>query len=508
VSPGKISAPFVPRRGLGRERAGILQAVIRLPSCDALTGAERYSVTLLRDLARLPAVEDESADVVRLELTARDPSDAELSTCLARDWYFERGDGVVRVPRTVLRRIAAVAGAAAEQQTGVRDRYGRVPSSENALVRLGRDGEPVVSRAAQRFREAVIASAGRRPVALCVPWPEGKRWAAAFTHDLDIVAYWPFFTLLRLSELARKAQLVRGMRTAVAALWALGRDPVGQGVRAVLEVEQRHGVPSTWFVLCGTPTLASLRAGDLTYAPESRAATAILRDLIARGCEIGLHGSFATADRPALFGEQRTRLEQLTGHPVRGVRQHFLRMQPGATQHGMLASGFHYDATYGFPDRNGFRLGVADVIPAWDASAERPLALEEVPLCWMDRALSKYRGVEEPDAWVADGIRMARECREVEGVWVGVWHPNLTPALGFPGAPAAFGGLVERLVADAPFVGTLSSIVAWRAARRSLGIRRLAPDGRFEVHGAERVATPPALEDTARRPIAATWATG
>src|SRR5260370_4882626 len=126
---GKISARFGPRRGLGRERAGILQAVIGLPSCDALTVAERYSVTLLRDLARLPAVEDESADVVRLELTARDPSDTELSTCLARDWYFERGDGVVRVPRAVLRRIAAVAGAAGGQPTGLADPYCRVPSS-------------------------------------------------------------------------------------------------------------------------------------------------------------------------------------------------------------------------------------------------------------------------------------------------------------------------------------------------------------------------------------------
>src|SRR5260370_7867408 len=104
---GKISAPFVPRRGLGRERAGILQAVIRLPSCDALTGAERYSVTLLRDLARLPAVADEDADVVRLELTARDPSDTALATCVARDWYFERGDRVGRLPRPVLRRHSA-----------------------------------------------------------------------------------------------------------------------------------------------------------------------------------------------------------------------------------------------------------------------------------------------------------------------------------------------------------------------------------------------------------------
>src|SRR5256885_8202858 len=50
--------------------------------------------------------------------------------------------------------------------------------------------------------------------------------------------------------------------------------------------------------------------------------------------------------------------------------------------------------------------------------------------CWMDRALSKYRGVEDPERWVAAGLALARACRDVEGLWVGVWHPNLTAPLG------------------------------------------------------------------------------
>src|SRR2546422_10551371 len=80
---------------------------------------------------------------------------------------------------------------------------------------------------------------------------------------------------------------------------------------------------------------------------------------------------------------------------------------------------------------------------SWDAGGERPIGLEEVPLCWMDRALSKYRGVEEPERWVAAGLALARACRDVEGLWVGVWHPNLTAPLGFPDAPAAFDELVR-----------------------------------------------------------------
>ena len=478
--------------------------MIRLPPQESLTGIERYALDLLIDLARIPPVDDPSGDVVRLLLAERDAGASDLRACMARDWYLERGDGTVSVPRAVLRRLGQVATAAAERGTTSRDRYDRVPSRENEVVQAGLAADPVVSRAATRLRAAVIASAGRRPVALATPWPKGKRWAAAFTHDLDIVAYWPVFTLLRVAELARKGEVRRLGRTALAAMSAIGRDPVARAVRRVLDDERAHGIVSTWFVLCGTPTLATMRAGDLTYRPESRATQAILHALTERGSEVGLHGSFATADRPQLFQEQRGRLERLIGQPVPGVRQHFLRMRAGATRQGMTAAGFRYDSTCGFFDRNGFRAGVADVMPLWDASTERSIGLDEAPFCWMDRTLSKYAGVEDPAAWVADGSALAEACRQVEGLWVGVWHPNLSPPLGYPGAPEGFRALLSRIVAQDPFLGPLRTMVEWRAARRSLRVRRLSPDGRLEAHAGvpPTAAQPLALEDPGHRVIA------
>jgi hypothetical protein len=469
--------------------------VIRLPPREGLTGVERYGLDLLADLARVLPVDDPAADVVRLLVAERDPGEPDLRTCIARGWYLERGNGVVHIPRVVLRRIADVAAGTAEQRSTTRDRHGRVPSAENALVRTALHADPVVSRAAGQLRAAVIASADRRPVALAAPWPNGRRWAAALTHDLDIVAHWPVFTLLRIAELSRKGQWRRAGRSLLSAIRALPRDPVREGVWGVLDDEAALGVVSTWFVLCGSPTFATMRAGDLTYRPDAVATQAILRELVGRGCEIGLHGSFATADRHERFAEQRLRLERLIGRPARGVRQHFLRMRPGATQGGMREGGFRYDATWGFPDRNGFRLGVADVVPLWDAAAARPIGLDAVPFCWMDRTLSKYAGVEDPESWVAEGQTLADVCRDVEGLWVGVWHPNLTPPLGFPDAPDAFRTLLRRLVAREPFIGTLGAMVEWRAARRAIRVRRVTPDGRIDAEAPARAAWPLTLED-------------
>jgi hypothetical protein len=246
--------------------------------------------------------------------------------------------------------------------------------------------------------------------------------------------------------------------------------------------------------------MATFRAGDLTYRLESPRARRIVAAIEAGGHELGLHGSFATSDAPDAFVTQRDRLRTLSGTPARGVRQHYLRMRPGATQRWMAGAGFAYDATYGFPDRNAFRLGVIDVVPAWDAVAQRSLPLDEVPLLWMDRAQSKYQGVEDPDQWIADAMALADVSRRAEGLWVGLWHPNLTTALGFPGAPAAYERLVAALTVERPYIAPLHRVVEWRALRRAVRARELEPDGQVTLVGPAARGFDVLLEDADGRP--------
>jgi hypothetical protein len=456
--------------------------VITLPDRTSLHSLERFALDVLVDLSCLPEVEAASADVVRLEITEQDPNVIDLRAAATQQWYIKRGDGALTVPRTVLRRLGEIAAGAAEQRSTVRDRFGRVPSTENVLLQQGIAGDPIVARAAQQLRDAVVASAGRRFVGTLAPWPDGRRWAAAVTHDLDVVDLWPAFTGLRLAELTRKGQFARMGRVLASAALTVGRNPVQRGLQQLLAAEHARNIASTWFVLCGTPTFRTMRAGDLTYRPDGRGARAAVRALRERGCEINLHGSFETSDRHALFAEQRHRLAELSESPVLGVRQHFLRMRPGQTMRGMAEAGFRYDSTWGFPDRNGFRLGVGDVIPAWDGAGDCTLDMQEAPVVWMDRALSKYAGVEDPEAWIAEGVTLAEACREVNGLWVGVWHPNLTPPLGFPGAPEAFVALLDRLLEREPYIAPLGRLVEWRIARRSVRVRGILPDGRPDLY--------------------------
>jgi hypothetical protein len=142
----------------------------------------------------------------------------------------------------------------------------------------------------------------------------------------------------------------------------------------------------------------------------------------------------------------------------------------------MVKGGFRYDSTFGYADRNGFRLGTADVVPLWDIDADAPTQIDEAPFTWMDRALSKYRGIEDPDQWIDDALALADACRDVSGLWVGIWHPNLTPALGFPDAPAAYRRLVSSLSQREPWFAPLGEIITWRQTRRSARAIGIRPD--------------------------------
>ncbi len=468
---------------------------------ERLDPKQRFGLDLLIDLSRLLPVNVPAAAVVQLDIEQDERSGLAPAELQRPDSLFGHRDGIAAIPRALLEITADLATAAGEQSSVAEDNRGRVPAGENRLVQAGLERTPLVSLVAAAFRRAVQAAAGRRVFRCLAPWPAGKRWAVGFTHDLDVVSLWPLFTGLRLTELLVRGKLTVATGVLRESVKSVRGDPVLAGVRRILALEHELGVRSTWFVMAGAPTLATLLKGDISYRLESRRARRIVQLLGGHDHEVALHGSFATMVDGDLMAAERARLEQISGRPVTGIRQHFLRMRPGHTQRLMTAAGFSYDATYGFSDRNGFRLGLSDTVPGWDVQCGAATGLEEVPLGWMDRALSKYAKEEDPLAWVRDGLELVQAARDQEGLWVGLWHPNLTAPLGFPGALAALSDLVRRVMSHDPFVAPLAELVSWRVARRGIRATAVAEDGRPELSASAAHATPLVLEDGAGRPV-------
>lgn len=432
--------------------------MIRLDLGGSPTGAERWAFELLVDLSRLLPAHPSAPAGVQCSLIDAAPGELD----------FVPSAGTVRINRAALKRVVELAGARIEQHTTERDKHGRVPSGANPSVKAGTERDLPVQRLANALFEAVRLSSAAQPLFRLVGWPEQKTWAAAFTHDLDVVTGWPLFAALRWIELFNKGELSRAGAAMRAGFSALGSDPVTAAIESILELEHSAGIRATWFVIAGEPTFTSWRRGDITYKLDSRTTRQILGRLMAAGHEIGLHSSFETRDHPELMARERARITRASGKAPVGVRQHFLRFDPATTTAGAEKAGFTYDATFGFADRTGFRLGVADIFPLWQDTAGTPMTLVEAPLIWMDRTHSKYRGEEDPDHWVDDALQLAEVCREAGGLWTGLWHPNVVPALGFPGALGALARLIQQMTSRGPHIAPLAELVAWRAARRGL----------------------------------------
>ena len=278
----------------------------------------------------------------------------------------------------------------------------------------------------------MLAVAGRRPVRSLAPWPEGHRWAALLTHDLDVVDWWGLFPLLRMAELATKGDWICPHESARAAMRSVGRDPVSLG--STLHPPARGPPCDPGHLvrhLSPSPPFRSMLAGDSTYRPEGPPRAGSSTALTHAGHEIGLHGSFATARSQA--HDRRSVGRSAVWLPIPGDGR-APALPPNATRTSLSESWLRLVSTTMPPGGLPIETGSVWEWRMWFRPGtqvrEATLPLDLVPLIWMDRALSKYAGVEEPGRWIEDARELAGECKAVEGAWVGLWHPNTTEALG------------------------------------------------------------------------------
>jgi peptidoglycan/xylan/chitin deacetylase (PgdA/CDA1 family) len=273
-----------------------------------------------------------------------------------------------------------------EELSGRKDEHGRFAGAASCLDPL----DPPLERL-------------RRRLGLEPPRWRGARFAVALTHDVDVPWRWTRRAVIGSAARLKSHVLARRRGAAVREARALAGLPLHKLRRtdpnwrfeALLDAERERDASSTFFVLAGY--------GDPHDGPSpevyERLRPRLVRTIVQRGGEVGLHGSYRAAHEPALVARERHELAAL-GAEVRGQRYHYLRVDPHANLAPLSRLGFRYDTTLGFPDTPGFRAGIAQPFRAWDLAADLPLDLVEIPLAAMDVTLgeSRYLGLSARQA--------------------------------------------------------------------------------------------------------------
>lgn len=385
-------------------------------------------------------------------------------------------------------------GNALEQDSGQPLVYQHLPSG-TVVTRIGYDlfseirflltkGQPEANAAIPTLElhiallRDLIVSRGI-PLAEIPPVPEGHRFIACLTHDVDhpSLRYHKFdhtmFGFLHravfgsLSDVARARMSLHDL---AANWWAAFKLPfVHLGVASDFwyefdnYVEIEKGSRSTFFIIPFKGRPGRTESGS---APDIRASGYAASDiadrvnrLSAAGCEIGLHGIDAWLDGSRAT-EELEEIRRLTGKQTIGTRMHWLyfREQSPAT---LEQAGIDYDSTVGYNGTIGYRAGTTQAYKPLDAAR-----LLELPLHIMDTALffPGHLHLTAGEARERVGV-VLENAVQFGGVVTINWHDRSI-------APERLWGdfyveLIEELQSKGAWIATGTEAVSWFRKRRS-----------------------------------------
>jgi peptidoglycan/xylan/chitin deacetylase (PgdA/CDA1 family) len=236
----------------------------------------------------------------------------------------------------------------------------------------------------------------------------------ALSHDVDRVAKGIQFAYYLPLTLARGQW--RAFRRQAASLRATlaGHDPFWS-FPTLMALEDELGVRSTFFVLneTGKPRPLSPRSWTLylgRYRVRSPQIEGVLRELVAGGWEIGLHGSYRSFEDEALLRWEKEELETAAGVPVLGGRQHYLNLLIPETWEAHARIGLRYDSTLGYTRRIGLRWGTSRPFFPQHPRTGATIPVLQIPMAIMDGPLM---AMPRPQAAVAAIIEQVEHERGV-----------------------------------------------------------------------------------------------
>jgi peptidoglycan/xylan/chitin deacetylase (PgdA/CDA1 family) len=242
----------------------------------------------------------------------------------------------------------------------------------------------------------------------------------------------------------------------------------------VMELEARAGYRSTFFFV---PEAASADR-DPPYELDTPPLRQLLVRLGAGGWEVGVHGNYDSHLDAASLRAQREKLERVWGEQVRGVRQHYLRLEVPETFRAQMEAGFAYDGTVGYRSHVGFRAGAAFPFHPFDPTTGQKMDLLELPLAVMDGPLFWQLKLSPSEA-SARTLALLDRVRSVGGLAVLLWHQRAWHDRRYPGWGQVYGAALDYLREEGrAWVATAGEVADWWLAREAVQLEAVSLQGR------------------------------
>lgn len=299
----------------------------------------------------------------------------------------------------------------------VRDEHGRFPGRESLPYRAGFIDRPIVEEYAILLRKWL------REMGINLPEPR-RKFSVLVTHDVDaLIKYKHAFSPLRvLISVLLGRQPMRNVRESLTVASGFERDPF-DNFKELITLDatlNRDHATIYFFMACGK------KESRNRYDIRSRKARETIKLVCGSGAQIGLHTSYEAGIFPELIAEEKARLEEVCGFPIRHNRHHYLAWREIEDGWALAKARIDWDSTLGYADLAGFRLGVCHPIALFDPIKLEPFGIEEHPLIVMDCSLSHpgYMGLKEEEVLV-QCEDLINQTRKHNGEFVMLWHNQM-----------------------------------------------------------------------------------
>jgi len=148
-----------------------------------------------------------------------------------------------------------------------------------------------------------------------------------------------------------------------------------------------------------------------------------LKELKKDGFEIGLHGSYYSANSLKRLKEEKKILEDILGFSIIKTRQHWLNYSEELTPH-IHNDLFKYDSTLGWNDTIGFRSGCANKFKPYDFKNKQTFTYEVIPQVVMDSSIYEYTNDENIFKKAKDILQLSKQTSKNTYISIS-WHQRV-----------------------------------------------------------------------------------
>jgi peptidoglycan/xylan/chitin deacetylase (PgdA/CDA1 family) len=271
-----------------------------------------------------------------------------------------------------------------------------------------------------------------------------NRLKVALTHDIDrTVKTYQYIThflkALKNLDLSRAIYQIPSYKQ---------REKVYWNFDEIIDIENKYGVKSTFYFLIETIpfeffNISNWKLSLGRYDIKEPRIVDIIHYLDKNGWEVGLHGSFRSFNDLNLLETEKKILENLLGHQIIGIRQHYLNLNEN-TWKIQQAAGFKYDTSWGFTRDIGFKENrVNPFFPLNDKFLVFPLAIMD--FCYLN---TQNRLVILKE--------IINTCIKNNSILVINWHNDCFNEDENPGFNKAYREIIEVCLDNDAYFNTLS----------------------------------------------------